>query len=77
MDDEYRSALGKRIRKQRKAIGLTQVQVAAALDLTQVAVSQWENGTTIPQWTRHRALARVLCIDVDILFPPVPDDRAA
>lgn len=77
MNDEYRLELGKRIRKQRRAIGLTQVKLAEALSVTQVTVSQWETGVTVPSWTRHRQLARVLGIDVDLLFPPVPEGAAA
>jgi transcriptional regulator with XRE-family HTH domain len=77
MDEQYRLELGRRIRKQRRAIGLTQVKLAAALGVTQVTISQWETGATVPSWTRHRQVARVLGIDVDLLFPPLPEGAAA
>lgn len=40
--------LGNLIRSQRRAKGFTQAQLAEQLDTTQVAVSDWETGKTVP-----------------------------
>ena len=37
------------MRKARRAAGKTQEQVADHLEITKGAVSQWENGTTVPE----------------------------
>ena len=46
------------IQQQRKALGLTQEQVARCLNVSTAAVSKWENGLTSP--------------DVGLLPPPGP-----
>jgi len=43
--ESNRAAIGKRIRKLREAKGLTQADVAKALDVKRETVNQWENGT--------------------------------
>ena len=37
------------IQQQRKALGLTQEQVARCLNVSTAAVSKWENGLTSPE----------------------------
>ena len=52
--------IGKRIQDLRKQKGLTQEQVAAALNISAAAVSKWETDTTYPDITILNPLARLL-----------------
>lgn len=56
------------IREQRKALGLTQEQVAQTLGVTAPAVNKWEKGTTCPDVALLPPLARLLGIDLNTLF---------
>lgn len=56
------------IREKRKALGLTQEQVAAYLNVSVPAVSKWEKGTTSPDISLLAPLARLLKIDLNTLF---------
>lgn len=56
------------IRKYRKAVNLTQEQVANYLGVTAPAVNKWENGISYPDITLLAPLARVLKTDVDTLL---------
>jgi transcriptional regulator with XRE-family HTH domain len=56
------------IREGRRAKGMTQVELAEALGITQQAVSEWEAGRKTPSNTMKAALLDVLDIDpVDVL----------
>jgi transcriptional regulator with XRE-family HTH domain len=78
--------LSDRIRALRKEHGYSQEQMARKLHLTQGAISQWENGLTVPAADQLMALADVFGITVDELLgreqqetppPPARDDVAA
>ena len=78
--------LSDRIRALRKEHGYSQEQMARKLHLTQGAISQWENGLTVPAADQLIALADVFGITVDDLLgreqqettpPPARDDVAA
>ena len=78
--------LSDRIRALRKEHGFSQEQMARKLHLTQGAISQWENGLTVPAADQLMALADVFGITVDELLgreqqetppPPARDDVAA
>jgi transcriptional regulator with XRE-family HTH domain len=78
--------LSDRIRALRKEHGYSQEQMARKLHLTQGAISQWENGLTVPAADQLMALADVFGITVDDLLgreqqetppPPARDDVAA
>ena len=78
--------LNDRIRALRKEHGYSQEQMARKLHLTQGAISQWENGLTVPAADQLIALADVFGITVDDLLgreqqetppPPARDDVAA
>lgn len=56
------------IRNHRKALGLTQEQVAAYLGISAPAVNKWEKGNTYPDVTLLPVLARLLKIDMNELF---------
>ena len=60
--------LGEQIRERRRALGLTQEQMAAALGVTAPAVHKWEKGVTCPDVALLPALARLLEIDLNTLF---------
>jgi len=56
------------IQEKRKALGFTQEQVAAYLNVSTPAVSKWENGSTSPDIALLPPLARLLKIDLNTLF---------
>ena len=51
----------------RKAKGISQVQLAAALNLSQACVSQYEKGTREPNLKTLRAMATFLGVTIDEL----------
>lgn len=56
------------IRKKRKALSLTQEQIAELLGVSTPAVNKWEKGSTYPDITLLPALARLLKIDLNTLM---------
>lgn len=56
------------IQEKRKALGLTQEQVAEYLNVSIPAVSKWEKGTTSPDISLLAPLARLLKTDLNALF---------
>lgn len=52
----------------RKALGLTQEQLAKMVGVTQGTIAQWENGMTHPAFDKLHRLSRVLGITVDDLI---------
>lgn len=56
------------IQQQRKALGLTQEQVANYLGVTTPAVNKWEKGSTCPDIALLSPLARLLRIDLNTLL---------
>ena len=56
------------IQERRKALGLTQEQVADYLGVTTPAVNKWEKGSTCPDIALLPPLARLLKIDLNTLF---------
>ena len=59
------SKIGSFIMEKRKALGMTQQQLADRLNVSFQAVSKWENGTTYPNIEILRDLAIVLEVSVD------------
>ena len=59
---------GKKIIAARKALGLTQQQVADALNVSYQAVSLWERGDSLPDARNLLPLSRILEISVDDLL---------
>lgn len=57
--------VGNFIMEKRKALGLTQQQLADKLNISFQAISKWENGTTYPNIEILRNLAIVLEVSVD------------
>ena len=56
------------IRKYRKLRGMTQKELALAMDVDQAAVSRWETGETRPLRKTHQRLAGILGCTVDELL---------
>lgn len=56
------------IQEKRKALGLTQEQVAQSLNVSIPAVSKWETGLTSPDISLLAPLARLLKIDLNTLL---------
>ncbi len=65
---EQIAALGGHIAAQRKALGMTQEQLAAMLGVSAPAVSKWETGSSYPDITLLCPLARALETNVDTLL---------
>lgn len=58
------------LRTVRQMSGLSQSELARMANITQQAVSQYENGRCIPQLPIAQTLARVLRVSIDDLWPP-------
>lgn len=56
------------IQRRRRALGMTQEQVAQALNVTAPAVNKWEKGATCPDVSLLAPLARLLKIDLNELL---------
>lgn len=56
------------IQERRKALGLTQEQIAEYLGVTTPAVNKWEKGSTCPDISMLAPLARLLKIDTNTLL---------
>jgi len=51
--------VGGRLRVARRSAGLTQKQLAGALDVESITVSRWERGVTSPSLPRLRRIAEI------------------
>lgn len=83
---EYARDCGRRVMFRRMAMDLTQIDLAARLEVTQSALSLWEKGKRLPSDYMRGRLAYELDRDVMELYPPVgriakprndPDDLEA
>ena len=60
--------IGRFIAERRKGQGLTQMQLAERLDVTDRAVSKWENGRSMPDTSLMLDLCEILAISVNELL---------
>lgn len=60
--------IGQFIAERRKAVGLTQMQLAEKLNITDRAVSKWENGKSMPDSSIMLELCEILKITVNDLL---------
>ncbi len=67
----------KTIRELREAAGLTQVQLAAKLDVTPGAVYGWESGRSEPRASQLRAIARLFGVSMDMIDFEVEEVKSA
>lgn len=65
------------IQKLREMAGLTQVQVALRMGVSQNTVSQWENEVALPKSRDLPQLARVLQCEIGELYVPEGDGGEA
>lgn len=56
------------IEARRKALNITQAELAVALNVTQANISQWENGTVFPRADKLPELARILECSIEDLY---------
>ena len=68
--------LGRRITALRKDAGMTQTQVAQALNVSQQAVQAWEAGRRRIQISIHPAVARLLAVSLEDLLGEEPEKIA-
>lgn len=64
------------MRQARKDSGLTQVELAARMNVGQTAVSAWENGDAYPTMDRFIEFARITGVNVDALMADLLTDVA-
>lgn len=60
-------SLGERIIELRTACGLSQNQLAKAMEVSRQAVSKWETGQSVPDSTKMIHLSEVLDTDIEYL----------
>ncbi len=60
--------IGKFIQQKRKESGLTQYELAERLNVSDRAVSKWENGNCIPDVSNIQELCKILNITINDLF---------
>ena len=68
---QFYQSLADALKAQRTAHGMTQEQVAEALDVTRQAVSKWETGAAEPSTSNLLALAKLYGIDLGELLQGV------
>lgn len=59
---------GKRLREFRKRSNLTQKELAAKIEVSEQAISKWENGDCLPDVYNLKLLASVLNVSIDCLL---------
>ncbi|WIG97877.1 helix-turn-helix transcriptional regulator [Myxococcus sp. SDU36] len=68
MDEELGATFGKAVREARARLGLTQVEVAALLDMHPMVYSRMERGKMLPRVSTLRHVAMVLRTSTDELL---------
>ena len=63
--------IGRTISTHRKALGLTQMQLAAQLQVSNRTVSKWENGGADPSTTNLLAVAKLYDVPAEELLREV------
>lgn len=66
--------MGQIIRRLRKEKNLTQEELAQQLNVTNQAVSKWENGDCMPDISQVVPLANVFGVTTDVLFGRIDTD---
>ena len=75
MKENLSRYIGKRIRKYRKDMKLTQDELAKKLNTSKGTISNYETGYRSPRQDDLFLLAEVLNINIDDLFPPREDNK--
>lgn len=58
--EQIAAVIGKRLRARREALGLTQVELAALVGVSQATISGWERGEYCPARRHEAGLTRAL-----------------
>ena len=72
--------IGKHVAERRKALGLTQAELARQLGVTDKSVSKWERGVCLPDVSLYQPLCALLGITLNEFFaggPIAPEDEPA
>lgn len=56
--------IGRFIAEQRRRLGLTQAQLAEALDVSNKTISRWERGINLPDYDQVLAACELFKVDV-------------
>ena len=75
MKENLSQYIGKRIRKYRKDMKITQDELAKKLNTSKGTISNYETGYRSPRQDDLFLLAEVLNINIDDLFPPREDNK--
>jgi transcriptional regulator with XRE-family HTH domain/DNA-binding SARP family transcriptional activator len=67
--------IGKRIRQLRTNKGVTQEELANALNVSNQAVSRWETGITTPDIYLLPSIALFFGVTIDEIFNPTPEEK--
>lgn len=67
----------KGIEYRRKRIGISQIELANKIGVSQANVSQWESGSALPRSDKLPALAKALNCKIDDLFDEIKTAAAA
>ncbi len=67
--------IGKRIRQMRTNKGVTQEELASALNVSNQAVSRWETGITTPDIYLLPSIALFFGVTIDEIFNPSPEEK--
>lgn len=74
--DDYKRSIANNIAELRKAVPLTQAELAEKLNYSDKAVSKWERGESIPDVIVLKQIADVFGVTVDYLLEDVHDLKA-
>lgn len=75
MDSEFGARIGARIRRAREAHSVSQLELGEALELSQAAISNVENGTRPLRVDELITISRVLGEDPDYFLAPMREQR--
>jgi len=64
---QRRIAYGKKLKAARTQRGLTQQQLADAINITRVSIGNYESGSTLPLPSIRDAITKALRVDITIL----------
>lgn len=67
-EEQFKKTFGERLSKARRHCGLTQLQLAEALNYSDKAVSKWERGESVPDTYNVLRIAEVLNVSPSFLF---------
>lgn len=75
LDNTANTTFGERLRQVRELTGLTQIEMAEALNISQPAYVEWEKGRTQPTPDKFPLIAKVLNTSIDYLLQGAPNEN--